>query len=94
MAGRTTFEHALRGLRRLPHVGEHPGVPFAFAMILIGAAVGAQRGGATGALLGITAQALWVLPLLLIGSVDRSRLSDRIDGKCAPLAQQDRAADF
>lgn len=80
MRDRKTLEHARRGLCRLPHVGGHPGVPFAVAMILIGAAVGAQRGGATGALLGVTAQALWVLPLLLIGSVDRSRMSDRSTG--------------
>lgn len=93
MRDRTTLEHALRGLGRLPHVGGHPGLPFAFAMLLIGAAVGEQRGGATTALLGITAQALWVLPLLLIGSVDRSRISDRID-KDAPLAQPDRARAF
>ena len=94
MPTRTTFEHARRGLGPLPHVGAHPGVPFAVIMILIGAAVGAQRGEATGALLGVTAQAFWVLPLLLIGSVDRSRLSDRIEGKCAPLAQLDRARAF
>lgn len=93
MRDRTTLEHALRGLRRLPHVGEHPGLPFAFAMLLIGAVVGAQRGGATTALFGVTAQALWVLPLLLVGSVDRSRFSDRID-KDAPLAQPDRARAF
>lgn len=89
MADRTTLKHALRGLGRLPHVGEHPGLPFAVAMLVIGGAVGAQRGGATGALLGVTAQALWVLPLLLIGSVDRSRLSDRLERNCAPLAQPD-----
>lgn len=93
MPDRTTIEHAWRGLGPLPHVGEHPGVPFAILLIGVGAAVGVERSGIPGALVGGAFSALCVMPILLIGSVSRSRLSDRID-KNAPLAQPDRAADF
>jgi hypothetical protein len=94
MRDRTIFRHAMRGLEPLPHVGHHPGIPVAIILLGLGAAAGAQRAGLLGALMGLCFAALWVLPLLLIGSVDRSRLSDRLDGKYAPLAQLDRAADF
>lgn len=90
---RRLLRDAYRGLGPLPHVGEHPGVPFAILLIGVGSAVGAERSGIPGALAGGAFSALWVLPILLIGSVYRSRLSDRIENK-APLAQQDRAADF
>lgn len=90
---RRLLRDAYRGLGPLPHVGEHPGVPFAILLIGVGAAVGAQRAGIAGALAGGAFSALWVLPILLIGAVGRSRLSDRINRK-APLAQPDRAADF
>lgn len=73
----------------MPHVGAHQGIPFAVVMILTGVVAGAQGAGWSGALLGVSAQALWVLPLLLLGSVDRSRLSDRLERKRAPLAQPD-----
>jgi len=89
MPDRSTLQHGVRGLGRLPHVGEHPGIPIAIILLGIGAAAGAQRDGIAGALMGFCFAAIWILPLLLIGSVDRSRLSDRIDGKCAPLAQLD-----
>ena len=94
MPERTTFRHAMRGLEPLPHVGHHPGIPVAIILLGLGAAAGAQRDGLLGALVGLCFSALWVLPILLIGSVDRSRLSDRLDDKRAPLAQPDRAADF
>lgn len=90
---RRLLRDAYRGLGPLPHVGEHPGVPFAILLIGAGAAVGAERAGIPGALVGGAFSALCVMPILLIGSVSRSRLSDRID-KNAPLAQPDRAADF
>jgi hypothetical protein len=62
-------------------VGEHPGVPFGILLIGIGAAVGAERSGISGALLGGAFSTLWVMPILLIGAVGRSRLSDRLDEK-------------
>lgn|GEM_PF-7054823 len=93
MAERSTFRHAMRGLGRLPHVGEHPGIPIAIILVGIGSAAGAGRHGPVGALFGLCLTAIWVLPVLLVGSVDRSRLSDQLD-KNAPLAQLDRAADF
>ena len=94
MPERTTFGHAMRGLEPLPHVGHHPGIPVAIILLGLGAAAGAQRDGLLGALVGLCFSALWVLPILLIGSVDRSRLSDRLNGKRAPLAQPDRARAF
>lgn len=81
MADRTTFQHALRGLNALPHVGHHPGIPITIILIGIGAAAGTQRAGLWGAVLGGAFSAIWVLPILLIGAVGRSRLSDRLDAK-------------
>lgn len=78
---RRLLRDAYRGLGPLPHVGEHPGIPFGILLIGIGAAVGAERSGIPGALIGGVFSALWVLPILLIGAVGRSRLSDRLDSK-------------
>jgi hypothetical protein len=78
---RRFLRDASRGLRTMPHVGPHPGVPVAVALILIGAAVGAQRGGLPTALFGALFMGLWILPLLMIGAVDRARLSDRVTQK-------------
>lgn len=81
MPDRTTFKHAMRGLHPLPHVGEHPGVPITITLLGIGSAAGAQRDGLLGALIGLCFAAIWVLPILFMGSVDRSRLSDRLERK-------------
>ena len=78
---RRLLRDAYRGLGPLPHVGEHPGVPFAILLIGVGAAVGAERSGIPGALVGGAFSALCVMPILLIGAVSRSRLSDRFDTK-------------
>lgn len=78
---RHLLRDALRGLGHLPHVGEHPGIPVGILLIGIGAAAGAQRSGIPGALIGGAFSTLWVLPILLIGAIGRSRLSDRLDSK-------------
>jgi len=78
---RRLLKDALRGLGTLPHVGEHPGIPFAILLMGIGAAVGAERAGIPGAMLGGAFIALCIMPILLIGAVGRSRLSDRLDEK-------------
>jgi hypothetical protein len=76
--GRSIRRHAMRGLGRLPHVGENPGVPIAIILLGIGSAVGAERAGLPGALAGLVFSACLVLPTLLVSSVSRSRLSDRL----------------
>lgn len=78
---RRLLRDARRGLWPLPHVGHHPGIPVGIILLGMGAAVGAQRAGIPGALIGGVFSALWVLPILLIGAVGRSRLSDRLDSK-------------
>jgi hypothetical protein len=78
MPNRPLFRHGLRGLSRLPHVGEHPGIPVASVLVLVTGIAGIERGGLAGFALGIFFGALVCGPILFAGAVGRSRTSDRI----------------
>lgn len=78
MADRSLLRHMMRGMCHLPHVGDHPGIPVAILFLGIGAAVGAGRDGPIGALIGLGFTGIWIIPILLVGAVSRSRLSDRM----------------
>lgn len=69
---------ALRGTRRLPHVGEHPGTPLMMIMIAIGFLIGLSKGSLSEAMFTASFMAIWIVPLYLYGGYDRARISDRI----------------
>lgn len=72
---------ALRGTRRLPHVGSHPGNGLLLAMIAIGAAVGGQRAGFAGALAGAAFNGICIGTVYLLGAYDRARYVDTLQAK-------------
>lgn len=67
-----------RGCGDLPYVGEHPGWPVLMFFICVGGIVGGERGGFTGALLGIFAIVVPMVPLFLTGAYERAELSDAL----------------
>lgn len=68
--------HILRGMGNLPHVGNHPGTGFMFALLAMGIAAGFQSGGWKGALFVGLAVPLSVFPIYAWGAFDRARISD------------------
>ena len=72
---------ALRGTRPLPHVGSHPGNSLLIAMIAVGAAVGGEKAGISGALAGAAFNGVCIGTVYLLGAYDRARYSDALQAK-------------
>lgn len=73
----TALRQTLRGCRRLPHVGEHPGAAWLAGLILLGGAVGSGD-GALAVAGGAAMMAAVMGPLFLFGAYQRAALSDRL----------------
>jgi hypothetical protein len=76
---RSTFSHAWRGLFNLPHVGPNPGIFWVIFIIFLTGLAGIIRGGIIGFIGAIMLGCLIYIPMLIIGSIDRSKTSDRIE---------------
>lgn len=72
------FRQMIRGCGNLPHVGEHPGTGFVFALAILGALAGADRGLWYQELAGAAIMTAFVLPCYLAGAYARALESDRI----------------
>lgn len=78
---RSKFSHAWRGLFNLPHVGPNPGIFYVIFFIFLTGLAGITRGGIIGFMGAIMFGCLIYIPMLIIGSIDRSKTSDRIERK-------------
>jgi hypothetical protein len=76
---RSTFRHAMRGLTNLPHVGPHPGIFYVIFFIFVTGLAGIARGGIIGFIGAIMFGCLMYIPILIAGSIDRSKTSDRME---------------
>lgn len=70
-----------RGMGWLPHVGHHPGNSFMLILVAVAATVGADRAGASGAVIGALFMAGGIGPLYLKGAYDRARLSAKLSSR-------------
>lgn len=77
---RNTFQHMIRGFKRLPHCGPHPGMPLFFILIVISSIAGIQN-GTISMFLGFTFSIVIYFPIIAIGSVDRSKTDDYLERK-------------
>lgn len=77
---RNKFQHMVRGFKRLPHCGPHPGIPLFFILIAASSIAGIQN-GTIGILLGFIFSIVIYFPILAIGSIDRSKTDDRFERK-------------
>ena len=68
----------MRGLTNLPHIGPHPGIFFVIFFIFLTGLIGGIRGSIIGFTLGCFLACLIYIPLLIAGSIDRSKTSDRL----------------
>jgi hypothetical protein len=66
-------------LFNLPHVGPHPGIFWVIFIIFLTGLAGIIRGGIIGFIGAIMLGCLIYIPMLIIGSIDRSKTSDRIE---------------
>lgn len=72
------FRQMIRGCGNLPHVGQHPGTGFVFALVFLGVIAGMEHGLWRGSLVGAAIVAVFVLPCYLAGAYARALESDRI----------------
>jgi len=70
----------VRGFKRLPHCGAHPGVPLFFILIAASSIAGI-RNGTIGILLDFIFSIVIYFPILAIGSINRSKTDDRLERK-------------
>ena len=71
------YHHMIRGLFNLPHYGKHAGFPIVIYMIIVTGVAGMTRGGLYGFIGGCIFGSIIYIPMLLWGSIDRSRSLDR-----------------
>jgi hypothetical protein len=69
----------MRGLFNLPHMGPHPGLFWVIFFIFLTGLIGSIRGGIIGFIGGFLLGCLIYIPLLIAGSIDRSKTSDRLE---------------
>lgn len=72
-------KQAYLGTLTMPHVGPHPGIGVVALLILLTGVATINAGGMTGFFFGIGASFFIYVPFLLIGSVSRARISDRLE---------------
>jgi hypothetical protein len=73
---RNILIHMIRGLGNIPHVGNHPGIQVYIILLFVNIGASFIDGGT---IYGFIITNLLYLPVLLIGSVSRSKLSDKLE---------------
>lgn len=76
MEHRSIFVHAYRGFTDLPNYGKHPGVIIALVLIVVTTLSGFNRGIA-GMIVGFVISCTVYIPIIIAGSISRSRSADR-----------------
>ncbi len=77
MEQRSIFTHAYRGFTNLEYFGPHPGVKLVAFLILIGGLAGIHNYGFIGFAGGVIFSCIIYIPMLIIGSIMRSKEHDR-----------------
>ena len=77
---RNIFQHSIRGFKNIPHCGPHPGVPIFFFLVVITSLYGLNN-GIVGVTIGFFLSITFYLPIIIIGSIKRSKFSDKFELK-------------
>lgn len=72
------LRHILRGCKSLPHVGSHPGTPVMLALVFGSFFAGLSKSLALG-IIAPCVMAVVMGPIYLVGSYERSKLSDHLE---------------
>lgn len=75
---RSVWVHAFRGLHDLPHVGPHPGILWTLFFIVVTGLASVADGGIIGFIGGALFSSIVYVPMLIMGSIGRSKTSDKI----------------
>jgi hypothetical protein len=71
------IKQAIRGAGYLEGYGDHPGKDVVVIILLVCGLAGIEKGGLTGFLGGMAIGAIFVLPLFVVGCIDRANACDK-----------------